>query len=195
MKIKIFNTMTIILLFFVINNSYATCNGFIKENNKQGAPGTLKIVFDFNRGGIASSQYAIWIEDSNGKLVKNIYVTKFTADGGYMRREDCLPTWVYKANPEKFSMGYTDAFSGATPKSGKQTYYWNGTSDRGEILPAGEYYFYIECNLHWDQTVLYTGKVDLGGEEQSSIPVDVEYYNEGNKNKNIIKNIEVSYEP
>jgi hypothetical protein len=175
------------------SGAYASDNA--QNPNKNYTPGTLKISFDFSRGGIASSQYAIWIENSRGQLVRTVYVTKYTADGGYLKRIDCLPTWVYKANPENFSIEHIDAFTGPTPKKGEQIYTWNGTNDKGEMLPQGEYKFYVECSLHWDHGVLYGGKVTLGGEAQESIQIDEEYYTDSKKNNGIIKNLKVSYIP
>ena len=55
--------------------SYAGNKGNEEENT---AGERLEISFRFQRGGIASSQYAIWIEDETGKLVRTLYVTSFT---------------------------------------------------------------------------------------------------------------------
>lgn len=47
-----------------------------REDAKETPAGErLEISFRFQRGGIASSQYAIWIEDETGKLVRTLYVT------------------------------------------------------------------------------------------------------------------------
>ena len=71
-----------------------------REDAKETPAGErLEISFRFQRGGIASSQYAIWIEDETGKLVRTLYVTSFTAKGGYEYRKDALPVWTSKAKP------------------------------------------------------------------------------------------------
>ena len=63
-----------------------------REDAKETPAGErLEISFRFQRGGIASSQYAIWIEDETGKLVRTLYVTSFTAKGGYEYRKDAVP--------------------------------------------------------------------------------------------------------
>lgn len=61
--------------------------------------GKLKISIDFNRSSTpASNQYAVWIEDMDGNVVKTLFVTNFTSNGGYAVREDSIPTWVAHAN-------------------------------------------------------------------------------------------------
>lgn len=60
--------------------------------------GNLKISIDFNRSSTpASNQYAVWIEDTDGNVVKTLFVTNFTSNGGYAVREDSIPTWVAHA--------------------------------------------------------------------------------------------------
>lgn len=81
--------------------------------------GILEISFDFARGTTpASSQFAVWIEDSSGNLVKTLYVTNFTANGGYAKRKESIPTWVSKAKPSVLPEAELDAISGATPQAG-----------------------------------------------------------------------------
>ena len=92
-------------------NSYAKDRGEAKENS---AGERLEISFRFQRGGIASSQYAIWIEDETGRLVRTLYATSFTAEGGYEYRKDALPVWVSKAKPQALSSAQIDAITGAT---------------------------------------------------------------------------------
>ena len=64
---------------------------------------------------IASSQYAIWIEDAAGRLVRTLYATSSTAKGGYEYRKDALPLWVSKAKPQTIPSAQVDAITGATP--------------------------------------------------------------------------------
>ena len=94
-----------------------------REDAKENAVGErLEISFHFRCGGIASSQYAIWIEDGTGRLVRTLYATSFTAEGGYEYREDALPIWVSKAKPQTLSSTQIDAITGATPRNGVMTY-------------------------------------------------------------------------
>jgi len=54
-------------------------NYSFSKNTENRSKGTLEISFDFKRQGtIASNQYAVWIEDDKGKLIKTLYVTRYT---------------------------------------------------------------------------------------------------------------------
>ena len=78
--------------------------------------GYLKISIDFNRSSTpASNQYAVWIEDMDGNVVKTLFATNFTSNGGYAVREDSIPTWVAHAKPSDMDKTQIDAISGATP--------------------------------------------------------------------------------
>lgn len=153
--------------------------------------GILEITFDFTRQRtIASNQYAVWIEDAEGNLVKTLYVTAFTGKGGYLRRPDCLPTWVAKANPGEIEN--IDAITSATPKSGTQTYTWDGKNEAGNFVSPGVYRFVIEANLFWANRVVFTGTFEYGGESVESIPVTVTYSGE-KKNEGMITNVRARY--
>lgn len=152
----------------------------------------LTISFQFHRGGIASSQYAIWIEDKEGKIVRTLYATSFTAEGGYKYREDAIPEWVRKAEPGKMTSAQVDAVTGATPPNGNLTYEWDGTDDNGKPVPSGVYRFFIEGSLYWKSRVVYTGEVNWGGKEQPSIPVSSRFFNPSPTNKNMITELKVS---
>ena len=65
----------------------------------------VQIRFDYNHmATIASNQFALWVEDNDGKLIKTIYVTGFTGTRrGYRNREMSLPHWVKAADPENMT--------------------------------------------------------------------------------------------
>jgi hypothetical protein len=131
-----------------------------------GEPGTVVIIFDFQRqSGHASNQFAVWIEDMDGRMVKTLFATRFTAGGGYENRPDSLSTWVSRA------LGVTDfdAVAGATPKSGSVTCVWNLTDESGNAVPAGTYRFFVEGPLRWKNRVLYTGEIEVGGDTVSTL--------------------------
>ena len=44
------------------------------QSNADVASESVDIAFDYQRGGIASSQYAIWVEDTAGKPVRTIFL-------------------------------------------------------------------------------------------------------------------------
>ena len=73
-------------VLFAVSSFLASGNTFADDQSQQmsKAPERLDITFDYQRGGIASSQYAIWVEDAAGKPVRTIFITPFTA-------------WVFRA--------------------------------------------------------------------------------------------------
>lgn len=146
----------------------------------------LEISFRFHRGGIASSQYAIWIENESGRLVRTLYATSFTVKGGYEYRKDAIPLWVGKANPQTMTSAQVDAITGATPQNGYLTYKWDGTDDKGSRLPPGIYKFFVEGTLYWNSRVLYSGKLHWGNKVSDSIPIEVRYFNQSSTNENMI---------
>ena len=85
------------------------------QSNADAASESVDIAFDYQRIGIASSQYAIWVEDAAGKPVRTLFVTRFTATRGFSERPDAVPTWVARANPAQMTPDRVDAVSGATP--------------------------------------------------------------------------------
>jgi hypothetical protein len=122
----------------------------------------VEIAFVYQRqSGKASNQFAVWIEDPAGKLVKTLYATRFTARGGWQRRPDSLPLWV-KAQFFQYATDDADAFTGATPLGGNLTYVWDCKDDRGLAVPPGEYRYLVEANLRWDNRVLYRGTIQIG---------------------------------
>ena len=127
----------------------------------------VAITFDFSKqSGYASNQFAVWIEDANGKLVKTLFVTQFTANGGYEKRPDAIPVWVERSGISKDTA--LDANSGATPKSGSLRYVWDLTDETGARVADGTYTFYVEGTLRWKNHVLFSGAIDLNGETVSA---------------------------
>ena len=167
--------------------SHAGENQSVKEGKER-----LEISFNFHRGGIASSQYAIWI-DGKGKLVRTIYATPFTVKGGYEYREDAIPMWVDKAKPQRMTSTQVDAVTGATPQNGYLVYRWDGKDDKGARVPAGKYEVFIEGTLYWKSRILYSGDFVWGENNQSPIPLKVEYFDRSSANENMITGLKVCY--
>ena len=127
-------------------------------------PGALTVTFDFEKqSGYASNQFAVWIEDMEGNLIKTLYATKFTANGGYKNRPNSLSLWVEKSGLASMTKSEVDAVSGATPKAGAVFYAWDLTDQNGGSVTPGEYRFIVEGSLRWKNRVLYTGVVDVSG--------------------------------
>jgi rhodanese-related sulfurtransferase len=127
-------------------------------------PKTLCITFDYTKqSGYASNQFAVWIENKDGKLVKTLYATRFTANGGYKNRPDSIPLWVEKSGLSSLSKDDMDAISGATPKTGALSYIWDLTDGNGNAVTRGEYKILIEGSMRWKNRVVYTATVDTSG--------------------------------
>jgi len=187
-----------LLIMILLNSSLLPAIEKAAERNankSSNALGTLAISFDFKRGDKGSNQYAIWVEDGQGKLVRTIYVTNFTATGGYKSRPMCVPTWTSKANPSELTEATIDGFTGATPAGGTQTYYWDGKDDAGKMLPEGEYRFFIEGTLFRTDRVLFSGTVVLGTNKQENIPINTDFFAESDTNRDMLTGLRAGYTP
>jgi hypothetical protein len=159
----------------------------------QPAHNQVAVSLTFNhRDGIAANQFAVWIEDGGGKLIKTLYVTRFTAKGGWKNRPDAIPVWVEKSG---IASGSADAHSGATPKkSGQQSYVWDCTDESGQAVPAGEYTFVVEGTIFWKDAVTYTGDITIGGGENSAAATAVFTTDEAKKS-DMITDVSAMYKP
>lgn len=156
--------------------------------------GKLKISIDFNRSSTpASNQYAVWIEDMDGNVVKTLFVTNFTSNGGYAVREDSIPTWVAHAKPSDMDKTRIDAITGATPSTGTHSYIWDGTNDDGNIVADGTYMFYVEGTLYWSSIVRYEGTVNMGDSESSTLDVKAVYTEDTEQNRDMLSNVTAGY--
>jgi hypothetical protein len=161
------------------------------------AQGQVEISFTYTHVSIiASNQYALWIENSEGVYIKTLFATHFTAAGGWKTRPDSLPVWVSKSgiSTGSTSSAVVDAFTGATPKSGHQTYIWDCKDENGQPVPAGQYHFIVEGTVHWQDGVMYDGIITVGGEENTAQP-DAQYTTENAKTLIMITDVKVVYKP
>lgn len=128
------------------------------------APRSVDISFNFKQQyRLASNQFAIWIENEEGDFIKNVFVTQFTADSGYIKRREALPLWVKKSNVKNYSQEKIDSICGATPKeNGVFTYSWDCTDSNGNPVPDGKYRFFVEGSTYWENRILYSGIIALG---------------------------------
>lgn len=154
----------------------------------------LTVELDFQRSSTsASNQYAVWIENDTGELVKTLYVSRFTANGGYAQREDSIPTWVAKAAPGQMEDTEIDAITSATPQSGVQSYQWDGTDETGAAVPDDDYHVYVEGTLYWTSRALFSGIVHWGGESQS-IEMTASYTEpENGQNREMLTDVSAAY--
>jgi len=127
------------------------------------ATGEVVISFDYTRQtGPASNQHAIWIEDMDGNLIKSLFASRWTADGGFARRPDSIALWAERAGLADMSRAEVDAVSGATPRTGPQSYTWDLTDINGETVLQGDYVFFVEGTLRWKNFVLFSGVITVG---------------------------------
>lgn len=130
---------------------------------------SLEVSFNYEKqGGPGSNQYAVWIENDKGNVVKTLFVTSFTAKGrargnapaqrGYVMRPACVPTWVKVAKASEQTDQQLDAVTGATPQaSGVQTFTWNFTDQQGKAVPQGTYKVFVEATLYNNSDIIYSG--------------------------------------
>ena len=163
-------------------------------------PGTVELSFNYTKqSGPGSNQYAVWIEDAAGKVVKTLFVTEFTSKGrsrdgskparGYTYRTSCMPTWVKHVGAESLTDEQMDAFSGATPaQSGVQTFTWDFTDQAGKPVAKGTYRVYLEATYNGNSVVTYTGTV-TSGQKPGELKLDKSYMEESEDRKDMISDV------
>lgn len=157
--------------------------------------GSVHLSFDFTRAGTpASNQFAIWIEDENGNLVKTVYVSRFTGTGGYAKRKEALPVWAAKADPASMKAEDLDSMTGATPPEGQPQFVWDGTDANGNPVKSGTYTICLEGTLYWTSDVVFKGSFDTDKGSQE-ITMNGEYTEPDNaQNSDMITNVKASYQ-
>ena len=134
------------------------------QRNSSKKASAVELSFNYQKqAGAGSNQWAVWIENSEGKVVRTLTVTSFTSKGrggrrGYTFRPTCVPTWVKNAKAEEMTDEQIDAVTGATPsQSGIQTYTWDFKDADGKEVPAGDYKICMEATLYFNSILLYSG--------------------------------------
>ena len=152
----------------------------------------VEVSFTYTKqGGFSSNQFAVWIEDAQGRYVKTLYATRFTAAGGWQKREQSLPLWVKQSNLAAMNKAQVDALTGPTPKSGSVRYVWDGKDSAGRPVPAGEYRVLVEATLRGESSVLYTALIKLG--ERGTVKPQARYSGSDTKERGMIGQVTVSY--
>ena len=127
--------------------------------------GLLVITFDYERqSGSASNQFAVWIEDTDGNIVRTLFTTRWTVNGGFRTRSDAIATWAKKSGLANMASTEIDAISGPTPRTGPQSYTWDLTDKNGDAVPPGDYVFIVEGTMRWKNHVIHSGVITLGTE-------------------------------
>jgi hypothetical protein len=130
---------------------------------------TLEVSFNYQRqAGPGSNQYAVWIENEKGEVVRTLFVTSYTTKGrarggeqakrGYIVRPTCVPTWVKTVKADEKTDQQLDAITGATPQTGgTQTFTWDFTNQEGKAVPQGMYKVVVEATLFFESDIIYSG--------------------------------------
>lgn len=181
------------LLFLVLSLALLAPLSSAAQSAKSAKP-RLLVSFQFKKGGIASSQFAIWIQNSQGEIVRTLAATSFTVRKGYAKRPDALPVWVSKSKPGEMTASEVDAVTTATPRSGLVSYAWDGLDDHGLPLPEGDYTVCVEGTLYWESRVIYSGSFHLGGTRKGGIPLEMRQFGSVSKNSDMITEVVAKWE-
>ena len=128
----------------------------------QGANVAISFAFDrANKKG--SDQFAIWIEDAQGKLVRTVFVTNYTVKKGAAKTTDCLPLWSEKSGIRSNAKA-ADAVTGATPAKGTQTYYWDLTDQSNAKVQPGTYKIFVEGTQSPNEQIVLQSTINVGGD-------------------------------
>ena len=83
---------------------------------------------------------------------------RMTPMRGYVKRPNCVPTWVKQAKAAEQNDQQLDAFTGATPKTGgTQIFTWDFTDQQGKAVKKGTYKVFVEATLYQASDIIYTG--------------------------------------
>ena len=175
---------------------------------------TLEVSFDYQRqAGPGSNQYAVWIENEKGEVVKTLFVTSYTTKGrarggerlrvgeqssgmqpkrGYIVRPACVPTWVKTVKADEKTDQQLDAVTGATPQAGgTQTFTWDFTDEQGKAVPQGNYKVVVEATLFFDSDLIYSGTFSTK-DKAGDIKLTSTLTKEDEKHKDMVTNVKAS---
>ncbi|WP_083615767.1 DUF2271 domain-containing protein [Megasphaera cerevisiae] len=167
----------------------------VGEKTPVRSEGTVDISFLYTaQNGIASNQFAVWIEDSEGKYIKTLYVTQFAGTGGYAKQQDAIPMWVAKSQVREGKTAEIDAAAGATPLPGDQKFVWDCTGKDGQPVPQGEYMYVVEGSLRWKNHVVYSGTIQVGSTPNAS-KATAQYEGGSTAERGMIGTVQAMYTP
>jgi len=129
------------------------------------AAGKLEVRFLYLEPGSVDPTYhtAMWIEDSDGKLVKTLFVSNELSSTEYKSGKAC-PDWVKQSGWAKAPKSQVDAVTGPTPNVGSGSM----TFDLGQLgLPEGVYRFRFQVHITEGYNLLFQGQFSTGKSEQA----------------------------
>ena len=126
---------------------------------------TLEVSFDYQRqAGPGSNQYAVWIENEKGDVVKTVKADEKTDQ-------------------------QLDAVTGATPQAGgTQTFTWDFTDELGKTVPQGKYKVVVEATLFFDSDIIYSGTFSTK-DKAGDIKLTSTLTKEDEQHKNMVTNV------
>lgn len=113
-----------------------------------------------------SNQIALWIENDSAQLIRTLYASKFTAEGGFRKRPLSLNEWTRKADFENAKPKEVDAISGATQKAGPVTLTWDGKDKNGKAVAKGKYIICMQGNIQDARMMFAKAEITVGGNKQ-----------------------------
>lgn len=120
----------------------------------------LRVDFEINRPDTRRYErpyIAIWIEDSDGQLVKTLCLWA-QLDTNYVKK---LSRWIRLKDKD---WDRINALSRATRRPGRYRLIWDGTDESGELLPIGTYAIFIEAVREHGTHTLIREQITLGDE-------------------------------
>ena len=158
---------------------------------QQATAPAAEVSLTFTRqSGSASNQFAIWVEDAQGRYIRTLYATRWTANGGWSRRPTSIPVWVSRSGLSEKTRAQIDAASGATPRTGTITHSWDGRDNSGNLVPPGNYVIYVEGTLRWENQVLYRAPLTIG-QGSAFAEVSVEFSGPSTAERGMISSVSV----
>jgi hypothetical protein len=121
----------------------------------------VNLILQAPAGGRAKRPYvAIWVEDSNKKLVRTVMV--WGNNWQYLRE---LTSWWQMT--AKYEDSFARSITRATRAPGSYTVVWDGLDDKGKSVPQGEYKLCVEINREHGRHLSESVTIKCGKETQA----------------------------
>jgi hypothetical protein len=127
----------------------------------QDAVGSLQVKFFYDAPTTIEPTYhtAIWLEDTNGKIVRTLYVSQELSDTAYKLGKAC-PDWVKQANWSAAPKSDVAAVTAPTPTVGVG----DMTFDLAKLgIPPGTYGIRFQVHISERYNILHRGQFTTGG--------------------------------
>ncbi|MDR1886220.1 MAG: DUF2271 domain-containing protein [Synergistaceae bacterium] len=178
------------LFFLVVICIFLAASALVASDE---VTGVLEVSFRFERqSGPGSNQFAVWVEDSEGRCVRTLYATGFTATGGWENRPEAVKLWVERSRLPEMTASQVDAITGATPATGDLKYEWDLTDAEGKPVAAGAYTLFVEGSLRSEKRVLYSVPFEVGMSARD-LEVGTEYFGDDCPERAMLSSVKARY--